>query len=1002
MKNIILICTMLLSIECFSQISNPLRFASQYGWITNKQSFLLGLPNNDLLMLWYETGTYMIHSSKSYDGGFSWSFAQQIVSTSTQDQVDINAVVLSSGRILATYKDIRYKMMYSDDDGETWQGFENIPTFSLPAEQHRVAYTSLAKFFDGTAALIYSYSPNNLPDTIPHRGIYSIRTSDGINWTTREIIDSSGRNGNFVNVNSSKDMLVYESTDTPFRELVYRTSSNSGLTWSEKQILLSDGYDNFKPRIIKDYTGKLWLLYYRNEHTPFEGYSQSEIYFITSTDEGLNWSSPEKFSNYAGYDELSSLSTWNGLPIVTFGSTRDANFQDDFYQIYYGIPGESIDFSTPPFLYDFSILPKFPEESEPITFRVLADDENALSNIKAIINVEGDIDTLDMLDDGMHNDSLPGDNIYGVILEDGFPNGTILVYDFLLRDVNYYEVGFNGSYVAIPNFTYYDDYHVEVNRLKLPLRNSGILADVEDSLSGLHFDESLVLFSGGFFLSGYHQNQMWTNAVASASLVEDYLPGPVGSDPNDFRNSLYVIKSTDPPFGQSWIGYQHAVDLGADFYDGDNDGIYNPVDLNGNNIWDSNEDRPDFLGDETVWCVFNDSRPANQRRFNQVNPMGIEIHQTLFAIGNETNPIDNMIFVRYRIINTGTVAAQFDSVYFGLWDDPDIGGQPGSGDDLTGCDTLLNLGFSYNAGADPSYGINPPSFGSRLLAGPVVYIPGETFIDVNGNNTYDEGIDTPIDTAIVNKGIILGAEYFPGAKNLDATSFIHYINGSPTMNDPNNHIEARNYLLGRNRLGQNINPCNWQYGYVYGIPCNQVNPLFLYSGDPVLNYGWINTYYADQRILTSTGPFTIKQNENVDIWKAYIVGRGSNALESVTKMKLYSLGAQSFYESNFTELPSDVGEEKDIDSPNKYLLLQNYPNPFNPLTNIKFQIADYGLVTLKVYDILGREISTLMNEELPAGNYQINFNASQLATGVYFYQLKAGNYTETKKMILLK
>ncbi|MBK9096686.1 MAG: T9SS type A sorting domain-containing protein [bacterium] len=119
-------------------------------------------------------------------------------------------------------------------------------------------------------------------------------------------------------------------------------------------------------------------------------------------------------------------------------------------------------------------------------------------------------------------------------------------------------------------------------------------------------------------------------------------------------------------------------------------------------------------------------------------------------------------------------------------------------------------------------------------------------------------------------------------------------------------------------------------------------------------------------------------------------------------MKLYSLGAQSFYESNFTELPSDVGEEKDIDSPNKYLLLQNYPNPFNPLTNIKFQIADYGLVTLKVYDILGRETSTLMNEELPAGNYQINFNASHLATGVYFYQLRAGNYTETKKMILIK
>ena len=990
----------------FGQITNPLRFTEQYSWISNKQSFLLGLQNNDMLMLWYESGTYIIHSSKSYDGGIYWSSTQQIVSASGQNPVDINAVVFNTGRILVTYKDITYKAMYSDDDGETWQGFQYIPTFFLPGERNRVAYSSLAQFSDGTASFIYSYSAYNLPDTIPHKGIYSIRTSDGINWSNREIIDSSGRNGNIVNVSSGKDILVYESTDTPNRDLVFRISSNNGGTWSERQILLRDGYDNFKPRIIKDYTGKLWLIYYRNDHTPFQGYSQSEIYFITSTNQGLSWSSPEKFSNYAGYDELSSLSTWNGLPIISFGSTRDANFQDDYFQIYYGIPGESIDFSSPPFLYDYSIVPQYPEENEPITLRAFTDDENAMSYVKAIINVEENIDTLEMFDDGMHNDSLPGDNIYGVILENGFPNGTILVYDFLLMDMNFYTAGFNGSYVSIPNFIYYDDYHVEVNRLKFPLRNNGILVNVEDSLSGLHFDESLVLFSGGFFLSGYKQNQMWTNAVASASLVEDYLPGPVGSDPYDYRNSLYIIKATDPPFGSSWIAYEYAVDLGADFYDGDNDGIYNPVDLNGNNIWDTNEDRPDFLGDETVWCVYNDGRPANQRRYNQVNPMGIEIQQTLFAIGDEFNPINNMIFVRYRIINTGTVAPQFDSVYFGLWDDPDIGS---SNDDLTGCDTLINLGFSYNAGDDPTYGINPPSVGSELLAGPVVYIPGETFIDVNGNNIYDEGIDTPIDTAKVNNGIILGTEYYPGAKNLEVTSFIHYINGTPTMTDPTNHIEARNYLLGRNRLGQIINPCNWAYGYVNGIPCTQVNPLFLYSGNPVSNYGWINSYYGDQRILTSTGPFTLVQNEKVDIWRAYVVGRGSNALESITQMKTYSFGARSFYESNFTKLPTDVSEEKGGDFPVNYSLMQNYPNPFNPITIIKFQIAEFGLVTLKIFDILGREVAILVNEEKSAGTYTVIFNSSNLpdgkaglASGVYFYQLQSRNYVSVKKMLLLK
>jgi len=83
-------------------------------------------------------------------------------------------------------------------------------------------------------------------------------------------------------------------------------------------------------------------------------------------------------------------------------------------------------------------------------------------------------------------------------------------------------------------------------------------------------------------------------------------------------------------------------------------------------------------------------------------------------------------------------------------------------------------------------------------------------------------------------------------------------------------------------------------------------------------------------------------------------------------------------------------------------LEQNYPNPFNPKTNIGFQIADFGFVSLKVYDILGNRITTLINEYLSAGEYEVEFNASQLPSGIYFYQLNTGNHLETKKMMLLK
>lgn len=85
-----------------------------------------------------------------------------------------------------------------------------------------------------------------------------------------------------------------------------------------------------------------------------------------------------------------------------------------------------------------------------------------------------------------------------------------------------------------------------------------------------------------------------------------------------------------------------------------------------------------------------------------------------------------------------------------------------------------------------------------------------------------------------------------------------------------------------------------------------------------------------------------------------------------------------------------------------YYLYQNYPNPFNPTTSIQFAISSRQFVTLKVYDLLGRKVETLVNEEKPAGTYEVEFNAESFSSGIYFYELKAGSFTETKKMVLLR
>jgi len=98
----------------------------------------------------------------------------------------------------------------------------------------------------------------------------------------------------------------------------------------------------------------------------------------------------------------------------------------------------------------------------------------------------------------------------------------------------------------------------------------------------------------------------------------------------------------------------------------------------------------------------------------------------------------------------------------------------------------------------------------------------------------------------------------------------------------------------------------------------------------------------------------------------------------------------------------DLNDEVVIGIPEKFELSQNYPNPFNPSTNLEFRISNLEFVSLKVYDIAGKEVATLVNEIKPAGRYQVKFDGSNLGTGVYFYKIEAGSFSAVKRMILIK
>ena len=431
-----------------------------------------------------------------------------------------------------------------------------------------------------------------------------------------------------------------------------------------------------------------------------------------------------------------------------------------------------------------------------------------------------------------------------------------------------------------------DVYQLNINRLYLPLNSRGEIGTV-----GLNdwarYDGIGFLFSGGFMISGKNGDTIWSNGVASSTRIVDYLPGTAQGwidNKNDPRFHLYVVNSKDEPFGESWQEWKDAVDLGAYFYDGDGDGIYNPTDKNGNGEWNADEDMPDLLGDETVWCVYNDALPQELRRFYDVPPMGIEIRQTMWGYA-EPEDLENVVFIRYSINNAGTVSEVFDSVYFSAWADPDLGDFK---DDLVGNDTILNAGYTYNDGPDDDYGINPPCFIIDFFQGP----------------WFETG--NPDDIALNFKGPTLGIDTIYGAINLPLTSFLHNVQThGGSINSPDNEKQTRYLLQGRNIVGDLLDPCNWAFGDIFGgVDCSKINPLFWYSGDPVSLIGWINIAPSDQWQMSNTGPFTLEKDKPVDIVVAYVVGRGESALQSITVAKQIDRQAQFKFSSNFNFPPA--------------------------------------------------------------------------------------------------
>ena len=464
----------------------------------------------------------------------------------------------------------------------------------------------------------------------------------------------------------------------------------------------------------------------------------------------------------------------------------------------------------------------------------------------------------------------------------------------------------------------------------------------------------------------------------------DYQTGSLADDAANFYSlaldqvSQSNIDALRDQYETDWNEWP--ADRGAPYEDINDDGQYEP-----------GTDIPGIPGAaQTLFIQYTDA--LSETTYGS-QPIGLNISETYWAYAY-TGALGNVIYKKVDIIYKGTekstANSRIDSMYIVQWADPDIGK---SSDDFAGCDTTLNLGYVYNAKVQDSIyqaaGYGPPAVGYDFLQGVSQY---------TGN---------PNDSAIVN------VEWRKGYKYVNPkpmSSFIYFTargNWLDPSFDYTGTLEFYNLMRGSEPGPHFPSAVSFPEAVADVTPYG----TYLLAGDPSEAVSATNKIdgntaaggdsSGDRRIMLINGPFNMNLGDTAEVVIALVAGEGTDNLSSIINLKLNSVEADTLFIGLVNRLTKEslyLIKSK----LNEYILYQNYPNPFNPNTKIIYSIPNTNLVTIKIYDILGREVETLLNEVKPVGKYEVNFDGSDLSSGIYFYRMQAGNYIKTKKMIRIK
>ena len=472
-----------------------------------------------------------------------------------------------------------------------------------------------------------------------------------------------------------------------------------------------------------------------------------------------------------------------------------------------------------------------------------------------------------------------------------------------------------------------------------------------------HSGKNAVYAAGPWLIGiGANDHSMYS---ASCDYSTEYQPGPIVStydgnpanilanaaDPRSRKWDVMVLSNSTLPSDstyQAWV--ENAAQTGA------------PLTPDG---------KPLIVGDQAAYWITNDLSLTGHNELSSTSPLGVEIHNYVCAF-DRIGALSQTLFMRLTFINKSSVA--YDSCYFGWWSDIDLGDPY---DDLDGCDSARNLGYTYNGNStDAVFGNDPPADGYVLLEGPKV---------PTGNNA---------DSAVV------GGVWTHGFKNLPMASCVKIINynipdGGPPLGNLTWSQKAYNTIRGL--IGST--------GYPF-LDNNNQPSKFVDSGDPGTASGWLDEDPGDRVLVVGSGPFNLMPEDTQEVVVAYLIGQGTSNINSVDVLRKMADTVRAVFNSNFTVFNPVRPVNNDV--PKSYSLSQNFPNPFNPTTVISYELPVNSQVTLKVYDVLGREVRTLVDENKHAGSYRLTFNAGNLPSGVYFVRLETGKYEQAIKIILIK